>query len=131
VASFFTAIEMLPRQLLYGDARLQRSIGGVLQGRDVPEAASYRKLFVLVPAISAQSFDLVDTEAIMWASKLPVTPAAAATCGVLKFHKRSGFGTAAAVEERPIAGHGHLHRPAAVIRYADDAAVFRHDVPPI
>src|SRR5216684_4292507 len=34
---------------------------------------------------------------------------------------------AAAVEERPIAGHCHQHRPTAVIRYPDDAAILRHD----
>ena len=35
---------------------------------------------------------------------------------------------ATAVEERPIARHRHQHRPTAVIRYPDDAAVLRHDV---
>src|SRR5579872_5309352 len=32
---------------------------------------------------------------------------------------------AAAVEERPIARHCHQHRPTAVIRYPDDAAIPR------
>jgi hypothetical protein len=35
---------------------------------------------------------------------------------------------AAAVEERQIARHRHQHRPTAVIRYSDDAAILRHDL---
>jgi hypothetical protein len=33
-----------------------------------------------------------------------------------------------AVEERPIARHGHQYCPTAVIRYPDDAAILRHDL---
>jgi hypothetical protein len=35
---------------------------------------------------------------------------------------------AATVKERPVARDRDEHRPAAVVRYADDAAIPRHDV---